>query len=194
MTSSGARWRDRFGRSRSAMRGWRQQATRVAEQTLDRARAAGRRTAAQILRIQQAAGLNRKLAQRSLESVRSRQHDRAADAAFRDGYVARAEPVLSPQLAAALVASAEPEATINSGVTRAPETEARPEDPRPGRYAPEPGAGGFTRVPPGHGRRIGRGDFATAEEAKAAADAWRDGASYTDYLAMGSGRDKEAGQ
>jgi hypothetical protein len=99
-------------RQRSAHRTgtWRQQAVRVAEQTLDRARAAGRRTAAQILRVQQAAGLNRKLELRSLESVRSRQHDRAADAAFRDGYVARAQAALAAPAAGPITADLQPAA------------------------------------------------------------------------------------
>lgn len=137
-----------------------------------------------------------RLALRSLESVRSRQHDRATDAAFRDGYVARAEAALTRQPLAAPAAQPDPQPAVNGGAARERETKA-PEpapEPRPLRYEPETRRPEPYRTPPGHRTRIARGDFATPEEAREAADAWRAGATYVDYLAMGSGRDKEAGQ
>jgi hypothetical protein len=72
---------------------------------------------------------------------------------------------------------------------------------RPLRFEPSARAG-TDRLPPGHGRLVGRGHFASPQEARAAADAWRNGASFGEYLDMGTGRtsrgpepeSREAGQ
>jgi hypothetical protein len=171
-----------------------QQIERIAAHGYEKARAAGRRLAVQVTAVQKAARLNGKLTRRSLESVRQRAHDRGSDREFRDAYVARAtqhQPAAQPP---------EPDGPQVTAAPEPPDPRFGPAEPvihadrlRPLRFAPEARASDRSRMPPGHGRRVARGDFASPQEAREAADAWRDGASFSDYLAMGTGADREAG-
>jgi hypothetical protein len=210
---------------RARMRQWAgergRQAQQLAVQGYERARLAGRKVAAKVTAIQKSAGLNAKLMTRSLESVRRREHVRDSDRAFRDGYVQQATPrqpvpnaQREPSVSADQLLRQDAQALADSegaGVLVASDRNSTYLEPchdrggmPPGAIPagkmrplpPERGNRGFTRTPPGHARRIGRGDFASQAEADEALGAWRDGASFSEYLGMGTGRDtdREAGQ
>jgi hypothetical protein len=196
-------WRSRM-RQWAAQRG--RQAQRVAVQGYERARQAGRRLAVRVTAIQAAARLDPKLTRGSLESVRRREHARDADRAWRDGYVRQATPRpparTAPEPGTGPDAGPDPSwpwsaSPVPSGHDRGgvppgaiPAGSLRPLSFEPSRRA------GTDRLPPGHGRLISTGHFASAAEAGRAADAWRCGASFAEYIAMGTGAnaDREAGQ
>jgi hypothetical protein len=90
-------WRERVRGARKAARTAGAHVHKVAAQSLNHARLSGAKLARKVVAIQQAAGLNWKLAERSLRSVQSHQGGRESDQAFRQAYTTVASAALQPQ-------------------------------------------------------------------------------------------------